>query len=128
MAHRLRVPLNTGDIVLQHDTKLTKQWSHRVKDRWFGPFVIDGQHDGGSYYLKEVDGTPRAIPVAASRLRRFSPRGRVLIDGDYKLEDSVDFRVDNQARDLDEAFRTMPDAYMTMPDASPNNSGVAGNR
>jgi hypothetical protein len=91
MAHRLRKPLKPGDYVLQHDTKLTKQWSHRVKDRWFGPFVIEGQHARGSYYLREVDGTPRSIPVSANRLRRFFPRGQHLRDEDYEGGDFDDF-------------------------------------
>lgn len=91
MAHRLRAPLKPGTLVLQHDTKLEKQWSHRVKDRWFGPFVVEGQHERGSYYLREVDGTPRATPVAASRLRRFFPRGKRIIDEDLQRPGPPDF-------------------------------------
>lgn len=108
MAHRLRQPLKPGQLVLQHDTKVSKQWSHRVKDRWFGPFVVERRHERGSYYLREVDGTPRAIPVAASRLRRFFPRGKRLLDDDYLRGDPHDFEDPIAAYERDQETPAVP--------------------
>ena len=130
MAHRLRQPLRPGTLVLQHDTKLTKQWSHRVKDRWFGPFVVERQHQRGSYYLREVDGAPRAIPVAAQRLRRFFPRGRVLQDSDYQSGGEDDFadmqNVEDEAEESAAEIRetAREDVVPPLASAAPNDRRI----
>lgn len=72
--HRTVKPLLLGDLVLIHKTLLEKQWSHKVKDKWMGPYEIIGQLEGGSYWLREMDGTELAKPIAAHRLRRFHIR------------------------------------------------------
>ena len=91
MAHRLRLPLEPGTLVLQHDTKLSKQWSHRVQDRWFGPFVVVRQHERGSYFVKETNGVERAQPVSAARLRRFFARPQPVNEQDYQAGGEHDF-------------------------------------
>lgn len=73
LAHRTRSePLKPGDYVLQYDSSLREAWSDKMRDRWYGPFVVVEQHKKGSYFLQELDGTSRHdSPVAAHRLRKF---------------------------------------------------------
>ncbi|KAE8229024.1 hypothetical protein CF326_g6021 [Tilletia indica] len=69
-SHRLREPLPPGTTVLVSGTA-----SHPAKssDRWRGPYVIVRQLPGGSYVLRELDGSELSTPVGANRLRRFFP-------------------------------------------------------
>jgi transposase InsO family protein len=76
MAHRLREPLKIGDFVLVHDSALATAFTRKMDNRWYGPFLVVRQHAKGSYFLAELDGTPRVVPVAPSRLRKYFPSGR----------------------------------------------------
>ena len=42
--------------------------------RWFGPYVVTGANDNGTYHLAELDGTRIAIPVAGKRVKVFKKR------------------------------------------------------
>ena len=42
--------------------------------RWFGPYVVIGANDNGTYHLAELDGTRMAIPVAVKRVKAFKKR------------------------------------------------------
>lgn len=80
MAHRMRKPLQIGDLVLVHDTALKTAFTRKMNNRWFGPFVVTRQHAKGSYFLGELDGTPRLVSVAASRVRMYYPSGRQTLE------------------------------------------------
>lgn len=71
MAHRMRQPLKPGDLVLVHDTALVTAFTRKMDNRWYGPFIVIAQHAKGSYFLAELDGTPRQVPIAPHRLRRY---------------------------------------------------------
>ena len=76
MAHRMQDTLKVNDLVLVHDTALSTAFTRKMDNRWYGPFVVIGQHEKGSYQLAELDGTPRVSLVAPSRLRRYYPGTR----------------------------------------------------
>ena len=60
-----------GDLVLVHDSRLDKQHTEKLADRWGGPYVVEKVHDGGAYVLKELDGSELKIAVAGNRLKRY---------------------------------------------------------
>ena len=41
---------------------------------WFGPYVVTGANDNGTYHLAELDSTRMAIPVAGKRVKAFKKR------------------------------------------------------
>ena len=64
--------LQPGSLVLQHDSSLRNAWTDKLRDRWYGPFIVLRQHEKGSYFLAELNGTPRQdSPVASHRLRQY---------------------------------------------------------
>ncbi|MDS9995181.1 transposase family protein [Xanthomonas sp. A2111] len=75
LAHRLRKPLNPGDMVLVYNRSLESQWGKMFADRWNGPYKIKEQVSGGSYVLEELDGVVLKKRVAADQVKRFYPRG-----------------------------------------------------
>lgn len=80
LAHKRREPLAAGDFVLVHDTALKTAFTRKMANRWYGPFRVLRQHAKGSYFLTELDGTPRYTPVAANRLRQYYPKGDAPLD------------------------------------------------
>ena len=42
--------------------------------RWFGPYVVIGANNYGTYHLAELDDTRMAIPVAGKRVKAFKKR------------------------------------------------------
>ena len=73
-SHQLRnVPLEKGDIVLVHDTKLDMSHSNKLDMRWRGPYKIrEAIENRGSYHLEEMDGTPLIrTTFAGNRLKKF---------------------------------------------------------
>ena len=52
--------ISLGDWVLLHDTKLDDSHSHKLSERWNGPYlVVDAlrKDDRGTYWLAELHGT-----------------------------------------------------------------------
>ena len=66
--HRLQPrKIEEGDWVLVYDSSLDNQHmaTRKFARRWFGPYVVTGANNNGTYHLAELDGTMMAIPVAA---------------------------------------------------------------
>jgi hypothetical protein len=74
-AHRMRDPLEVGDLVLTYNKSLEFQWGKLFKNRWNGPYRIVKQHIGGAYILEELDGIQLSRRYAAEHIKRFYPRG-----------------------------------------------------
>ena len=69
--------ISFGDLVLLHDTKLDGQHSHKLSDRWAGPYKITDisrKGDMGTFKLAEMDGTALEGVFAGDRLKRFITR------------------------------------------------------
>ena len=78
-AHRLRDPLQPGELVLAYNKSLESQWGKLFSNRWNGPYEVVEQHKGVSYTVKELDGKVLKRRFAASHNKRFYPRGRLII-------------------------------------------------
>ena len=62
--------------MLVYDNNLDNQHraTRKFAKRWFGPYVVTGANDNGTYHLAELDGTRMAIPVAGKRIKAFKKR------------------------------------------------------
>ena len=76
-AHRLRVSLEPGQLVLAQNIKVASRWGYKLDPRWFGPYEVVERTKKGSYILKELgeDGPRLARLFAARRIRRYWSRG-----------------------------------------------------
>ena len=66
--------LRGGDLVLLHDTKLDTSHSHKLSNRWSGPYRIADatkKGDRGTYRLAELDGTMLEGHFSGDRVKRF---------------------------------------------------------
>ena len=67
--------LKQGDMVLLYNSRLDKQWSKKLDNRWSGPYLInDHKESRGTYLLQELDGTVLEGVFPGERLKRFFPR------------------------------------------------------
>jgi hypothetical protein len=77
--------IEEGDWVLVYDSSLDNQHkaTRKFARRWFGPYVVTGVNDNGTYHLAELDGTYHlaeldgtsiAVPVADKRVKTFKKR------------------------------------------------------
>ncbi|KAI0080199.1 hypothetical protein K474DRAFT_1576485, partial [Panus rudis PR-1116 ss-1] len=67
--HRLlKEPLQSGGLVLVRNIRRESNFAEKHTHRYTGPFQIHRQTRGGSYVLKELDGTFIRRAVAAFRL------------------------------------------------------------
>ena len=59
--------------MLVYDNSLDNQHRSMRKfaSRWFGPYVVTGANDNGTYHLAELNGTRMEIPVAGKRVKAF---------------------------------------------------------
>ena len=75
-SHQLqRKPLEEGDMVLVHDSKLDTRYDLKLAFKWLEPFIIAGAHsDKGYYKLAELDGARLSGTYAGNRLKRFKKR------------------------------------------------------
>lgn len=91
-----------GELVLVRNTMIEKELNRKTKPRYLGPFEVDRRTKGGSYVLKELDGTILRQGVAAFRLYPYLKRNsRDLdtiayatdsdIDSDESTDDDDDF-------------------------------------
>ncbi|MBW0584835.1 hypothetical protein O181_124550 [Austropuccinia psidii MF-1] len=88
MAHRLRNPLEPGDLVLVYNKPLESQWGLLFKNRWNGPYRVINQINNGTYELEELDGTKLRRKLSASHIKRFYPRGKkVQSSSESEIED-----------------------------------------
>ena len=56
-----------------YDSSLDNQHraTRKFARRWFGPYVVAGANDNGTYHLAELDGTRMEIPVIGKRVKAF---------------------------------------------------------
>ncbi|MBW0522130.1 hypothetical protein O181_061845 [Austropuccinia psidii MF-1] len=78
LAHKLRNPFQPGDLVLVYNKTLESQWGFLFKNHWNGPFRVISQVNKGPYKLEELDGTKLTRKFAASHIKRFYARGKIV--------------------------------------------------
>jgi transposase InsO family protein len=87
-----------GDLVLVRNTRIEKELDRKTKPRYLGPYEVVRRTKGGSYVLKELDGTLSRRGVAAFRLlpyhsrdgKPIPPYQLPLDDPDESLDDDID--------------------------------------
>lgn len=57
-----------GELVLIRNTRIEKELNRKTKPRYLGPFAVERRTTGGSYILRELDGTVSRRGIAAFRL------------------------------------------------------------
>ncbi|MBW0565867.1 hypothetical protein O181_105582 [Austropuccinia psidii MF-1] len=78
MAHQQRSPLKPGDFVLVYNKAIETNWGLLLRNKWNGPYRVIRQINNGPYELDELDGTELARRFAASQVKRFYPRGKLI--------------------------------------------------
>ena len=63
-----------GDLVLVRNSRIEKELNRKTKPRYLGPFEVVRQTRGGSYVVRELDGSTRSQGVAAFRMLPYYPR------------------------------------------------------
>ena len=80
-----------GDLVLVRNSRVEKELDRKTKPRYLGPFEVLRRTQGGSYILKEMDGTISRRGVAAFRLLPYHTReGTPIPIDDLHLDDLDD--------------------------------------
>ncbi|KAI7949114.1 hypothetical protein MJO28_007935 [Puccinia striiformis f. sp. tritici] len=104
LAHRLRRPLEPGDLVLVYNKALETQWGNLFKHKWNGPYRIVKQIHNGPYVLAELDGTILNRNFAANHIKKFYPRG------EEKEEEGEDIsgEEEEEEEDREESFEESP--------------------
>ncbi|EIN03287.1 hypothetical protein PUNSTDRAFT_78445 [Punctularia strigosozonata HHB-11173 SS5] len=73
--HRfLKDPPKDGDLVLLRNTAIEKSHNRKAKPRYLGPFQVIGKSKGGSYVIRELDGTFIRRGVAPFRILPYRAR------------------------------------------------------
>ncbi|MBW0567564.1 hypothetical protein O181_107279 [Austropuccinia psidii MF-1] len=88
MAHRLRNPLEPGDLVLVYNKPLESHWGLLFKNHWNGPYKVINKINNRPYKLEELDGTKPTRKFAASHIKRFYPRGKKVQSSSESENDS----------------------------------------
>ncbi|KZP15611.1 hypothetical protein FIBSPDRAFT_749873 [Athelia psychrophila] len=89
-----------GDLVIVRNSKIEVTLNKKHQPRYLGPFEVDRRTKGGSYVLKELDGTFIRKGVAAFRLypyidrnspmlKKLSPMDEAFIDSDSEEEEDI---------------------------------------
>jgi transposase InsO family protein len=90
-----------GDLVLVRNSRVEKELDRKTKPRYIGPFEVIRRTKGGSYVLKELDGTLSRRGIAAFRLLPYHSRdGQPLSPDKLPLDDPHDSNSDNDIDDL----------------------------
>ena len=77
-------------MVLLNNSRLDKQWSKKLDNRWMGPYTItDMAEDQGTYMLAELDGTALSGVYPGERLKEFFPRRGIDRQGVEGYEESA---------------------------------------
>ena len=62
-------------MVLLYNSRLDKQWSKKLDNRWDGPYLINDLEElRGTYLLQELDSMVLEGVFPRERLKRFFPR------------------------------------------------------
>src|SRR5258705_7145652 len=96
--------LKKGDMVLLYNSRLDKQWSKKLDNRWNGPYlVVEVKETRGTYLLSELDGTAIDGVFPGERLKQFFPRRGVAADAEVEEEvTEEDDNVDGSVVDGDD--------------------------
>ncbi|MBW0569764.1 hypothetical protein O181_109479 [Austropuccinia psidii MF-1] len=78
MAHQLRSPLNPGYLVLVYNKAIETTWGLVFKIKWNGTYRVIRQINNGPYELEKLEGTELSRRCAASQVKRFYPRGKLI--------------------------------------------------
>jgi hypothetical protein len=73
--------IEVGTKVLVHQTKLDKQYTDKLANRWIGPYIVDKILEGKVYVLKELDGTVAKWTISGNRLKKFYEQGYEVKEG-----------------------------------------------
>ncbi|MBW0561358.1 hypothetical protein O181_101073 [Austropuccinia psidii MF-1] len=76
MAHRLRHPLELGDLVLVYNKPLESQWGLLFKNNWNENYRVLNQINNGPSGPEELEAPTLKRKFAASHIKRFYPRGK----------------------------------------------------
>ena len=77
-------------MVLLYNSRLDKQWSKKLDNRWMGPYTItDIAEDRGTYMLAELDGTALSGIYPGERLKEFLPRRGIDRQGVKRYEENA---------------------------------------
>ncbi|MBW0522976.1 hypothetical protein O181_062691 [Austropuccinia psidii MF-1] len=78
MTHQLQSPLKPGDLVLVYKKAKENNLGLLFKNKWNGPYRVIRKIKNGPYELEELDGTELARRFAASQVKRFYPRAKLI--------------------------------------------------
>jgi transposase InsO family protein len=87
----------SGDLILLRNTAVEKELNRKTKPRYLGPYQIDRQTKGGSYVLKELDGTILRQAVAAFRLCPYINRNASILETLAEEEPDSDSGLDSDS-------------------------------
>lgn len=94
-----------GDFVLVRNTAIEKELDRKTKARYLGPYVVDRRTLGGSYVIREPDGTTSRRGIAAFRLIpyivRDSNKLQSLLQDNSQETDSDDHPNDSTSQQSD---------------------------
>ena len=71
-----KMEFSPGQLVLMRNSAIEKSLDRKCKPRYLGPYIIHRITQGGSYVLKELDGTQMREKVAAFRIAPYIARDR----------------------------------------------------
>jgi hypothetical protein len=74
-----------GELVIVQNSSTFKSHNRKHKARYLGPLVVERKTIGGSYVLKDLDGTINRRSVAARRLLPYHSRGDLQLDRIEKI-------------------------------------------
>ncbi|MBW0584982.1 hypothetical protein O181_124697 [Austropuccinia psidii MF-1] len=101
MAHQWISPLNPGDLVLVYNKAIETNWGLIFKNKWNGPYRVIRQINNEPYELEELDGTELARRFAASQVKRFYSRGKLI---NTKEETEEEQSEEDESINEDEVF------------------------
>ncbi|MBW0477352.1 hypothetical protein O181_017067 [Austropuccinia psidii MF-1] len=103
MAHKLRNPLQSGDLVLLYNKKLESQWGLLFKNHCNDPFIVISQVNNGPYELEELDCTNLTRKFEACNIKRFYPRGNIFhINSELENKSSEESEAEESTLDKEE--------------------------
>lgn len=91
-----REDFNPGELVLVRNSRIEKELNRKAKPRYIGPYEVVRRTIGGSYVLKELDGTISRVTIAGFRLIPYYPRlGEEILAERLSEEDAIDEDIPN---------------------------------
>ena len=131
-AHNRKRPasqeINVGDLVLLHNTRLDKQHTDKLKDRWLGPYRVVEITKHGTHVLEELDGTPMCGTAPPDRVKKFYPReyGGIGVEKGDEGDDENSNEGDDVGSDVEEVETS--DEEQIEEEGSDSDSVIDGKR